>query len=65
MARCLWTLLAGAPDRLARVFLASFPAGAWQANCYLAATGPGRECVVVDPEWTRSRGFGHWSPNTD
>lgn len=49
MARCLWTLLAGAPDRLARVFLASFPAGAWQANCYLAATGPGRECVVVDP----------------
>ncbi len=31
------------------MFLASFPAGPWQANCYLAATAAGRECVIVDP----------------
>ena len=31
------------------MFLASFPAGPWQANCYLAAVDAGRECVVVDP----------------
>lgn len=37
------------------VFLASFPAGPWQANCYLAATKRGpvdglpADCVVVDP----------------
>jgi glyoxylase-like metal-dependent hydrolase (beta-lactamase superfamily II) len=31
------------------VFIASFPAGPWQTNCYVVATGPGAECVVVDP----------------
>jgi len=31
------------------VFIASFPAGPWQTNCYVAATAPGAECVVVDP----------------
>jgi glyoxylase-like metal-dependent hydrolase (beta-lactamase superfamily II) len=31
------------------VFLASFPAGPWQANCYLAAVSAGAECVVIDP----------------
>ncbi|MFT4294841.1 MAG: MBL fold metallo-hydrolase [Micropruina sp.] len=31
------------------MFLASFPAGPWQANCYLAATAEGGECVIVDP----------------
>jgi glyoxylase-like metal-dependent hydrolase (beta-lactamase superfamily II) len=36
-------------DRLAGVFLASFPSGPWQANCYLAAVAAGRECVIVDP----------------
>ena len=45
----LWTGPAAAADRLAGVFLASFPAGWWQANCYLAATAAGRECVIVDP----------------
>ena len=30
-------------------FVASFPAGPWQTNCYLAATGPGEECVIIDP----------------
>ncbi|MFT4218032.1 MAG: MBL fold metallo-hydrolase [Micropruina sp.] len=31
------------------MFLASFPAGPWQANCYLAAAAAGAECVIVDP----------------
>jgi hydroxyacylglutathione hydrolase len=31
------------------VFIASFPAGPWQTNCYVVATGPGAECVIVDP----------------
>jgi hydroxyacylglutathione hydrolase len=32
-----------------RVLIAGFPAGPWAANCYVVATGPGSECVVVDP----------------
>jgi glyoxylase-like metal-dependent hydrolase (beta-lactamase superfamily II) len=31
------------------VLIAGFPAGPWGTNCYVAATGPGTECVVVDP----------------
>ena len=31
------------------MLIAGFPAGSWAANCYVAATGPGAECVVVDP----------------
>ena len=31
------------------MFIASFPAGPWQTNCYLVATGPGAECLVIDP----------------
>jgi hydroxyacylglutathione hydrolase len=31
------------------VLVASFPAGSFAANCYLAATGPGAECVIIDP----------------
>jgi hydroxyacylglutathione hydrolase len=31
------------------VFIASFPAGPWQTNCYLVATAAGEECVIVDP----------------
>ena len=31
------------------MLIAGFPAGPWAANCYVAATGPGAECVVVDP----------------
>jgi len=31
------------------VFLASFPSGAWQANCYLIALAEKAECVIVDP----------------
>jgi hydroxyacylglutathione hydrolase len=31
------------------VLIAGFPAGPWGTNCYVAATGPGTECVVIDP----------------
>jgi hydroxyacylglutathione hydrolase len=31
------------------VLIAAFPAGPWGTNCYVVATGPGSECVVVDP----------------
>ncbi|MEL4357976.1 MULTISPECIES: MBL fold metallo-hydrolase [unclassified Luteococcus] len=31
------------------MLIASFPAGPWQANCYLLATEQGGRCVVVDP----------------
>lgn len=31
------------------MLIASFPAGPWQTNCYVVATGPGSECVVIDP----------------
>jgi glyoxylase-like metal-dependent hydrolase (beta-lactamase superfamily II) len=31
------------------VLIAGFPAGPWGTNCYVAATGPGAECVVIDP----------------
>jgi glyoxylase-like metal-dependent hydrolase (beta-lactamase superfamily II) len=31
------------------VLIAGFPAGSWAANCYVVATGPGSECLVVDP----------------
>jgi len=29
--------------------IAGFPAGPWGTNCYVAATGSGQECVVIDP----------------
>jgi hydroxyacylglutathione hydrolase len=31
------------------VLIAGFPAGPWGTNCYVAATGPGTECIVIDP----------------
>jgi glyoxylase-like metal-dependent hydrolase (beta-lactamase superfamily II) len=31
------------------VLIAGFPAGSFGTNCYVVATGPGQECVVVDP----------------
>jgi hydroxyacylglutathione hydrolase len=31
------------------VLIAGFPAGPWGTNCYVVATGPGTECVVIDP----------------
>ena len=31
------------------MLIAGFPAGPLGTNCYVAATGPGEECVVIDP----------------
>ena len=31
------------------MFIASFPAGPWQTNCYLVAAEPDSECVIIDP----------------
>jgi hydroxyacylglutathione hydrolase len=31
------------------VLVAGFPAGAFAANCYVVASGPGQECVIIDP----------------
>jgi len=31
------------------VLVAGFPAGSFQTNCYVVATGPGEGCLVVDP----------------
>ena len=31
------------------MLIAAFPAGPWGTNCYVAATGAGNECVVIDP----------------
>ena len=31
------------------MLIAGFPAGPWGTNCFVAATGPGAECVVIDP----------------
>jgi hydroxyacylglutathione hydrolase len=38
------------------VLIAGFPAGPWGTNCYVVATGPGSECVVVDPGKDASKG---------
>ncbi len=31
------------------MLIAGFPAGPWGTNCYVLATAPGSECVIVDP----------------
>ena len=31
------------------MLIAGFPAGAFAANCYVVASGPGQECIIVDP----------------
>ena len=31
------------------MLVAGFPAGSFQTNCYVMASGPGEACVVVDP----------------
>ena len=38
------------------MLIASFPAGPWGTNCYVVATGPGEECVVVDPGMDAAEG---------
>lgn len=31
------------------MLIVGFPAGSWGTNCYVAATGPGEPCLVIDP----------------
>jgi hydroxyacylglutathione hydrolase len=31
------------------VLIAGFPAGSFAANCYIVASGPGGECLIIDP----------------
>ena len=31
------------------MLIAGFPAGSFAANCYVVASGPGAECVIIDP----------------
>jgi hydroxyacylglutathione hydrolase len=39
------------------VLVAGFPAGAFAANCYIVATAPGEQCVIVDPGQDAERGI--------
>jgi hydroxyacylglutathione hydrolase len=41
------------------VLIAGFPAGPWGTNCYVVATGPGAECVVIDPGKDATDGVEH------
>ena len=38
------------------MLIAGFPAGPWGTNCWVVATGPGAECVVIDPGMDASDG---------
>jgi hydroxyacylglutathione hydrolase len=38
------------------VLVAGFPAGAFAANCYVVASAPGTECVIIDPGQDAGRG---------
>ncbi len=31
------------------MFITGFPAGSWDTNCYVVASGEGEDCIVVDP----------------
>jgi hydroxyacylglutathione hydrolase len=39
------------------VLVAGFPAGAFAANCYVVATAPGEQCVIIDPGQDAERGI--------
>lgn len=39
------------------MLVAGFPAGAFAANCYVVASAPGAECVIVDPGQDAERGI--------
>ncbi len=38
------------------MLIAGFPAGPWGTNCWVVATAPGTECVVIDPGMDASDG---------
>ena len=39
------------------MLVAGFPAGAFAANCYVIASEPGAECVIIDPGQDAERGI--------
>ena len=39
------------------MLVASFPAGPWQTNCYVLATGAGEECLIIDPGFEAEAGL--------
>jgi len=39
------------------VLIAGFPAGSFAANCYLLATAPGAECLIIDPGQDAEQGI--------
>jgi len=39
------------------VLIAGFPAGAFAANCYVLATAPGAECLIIDPGQDAEQGI--------
>lgn len=39
------------------MLIAGFPAGSFAANCYLLASGPGQECLIIDPGQDAERGI--------
>jgi hydroxyacylglutathione hydrolase len=39
------------------VLVAGFPAGAFAANCYVVASAPGEECVIIDPGQDAEQGI--------
>jgi glyoxylase-like metal-dependent hydrolase (beta-lactamase superfamily II) len=39
------------------VLVAGFPAGAFAANCYIVAPGPGEQCVIIDPGQDAEQGI--------
>ena len=39
------------------MLVAGFPAGAFAANCYIVATAPGEQCVIIDPGQDAERGI--------
>jgi hydroxyacylglutathione hydrolase len=44
-------------DREDEVLVARFPAGSFAANCYLVASGPGAECLIIDPGQDAEQGI--------
>ena len=39
------------------MLVAGFPAGSFAANCYIVATAPGEQCVIIDPGQEAERGI--------
>jgi glyoxylase-like metal-dependent hydrolase (beta-lactamase superfamily II) len=39
------------------VLVVGFPAGPWGTNCYVVATAPGEQCVIVDPGKDATQGI--------